>query len=172
MHVDPGAGWFPHYLGFADETGRGAGEGANLNLPLPEGTGDQGWLAAIGTAIEAVVPVRPERVVLSLGVDAAADDPESPLRVTEDGYRSAAQQVGRPRRPGRRRPGGRVPPADSRDGSWLRPWTVLPTMWPRPAGLHRYPPFQSPGCHAHRSEDRQGDRQLLFGDGVVVQQVP
>jgi acetoin utilization deacetylase AcuC-like enzyme len=26
-------------------------------------------------------------------VDAAADDPESPLRVTADGYRSAAQQV-------------------------------------------------------------------------------
>ena len=32
-------------------------------------------------------------VVLSLGVDAAADDPESPLRVTADGYRSAAKQI-------------------------------------------------------------------------------
>ncbi len=94
VHVDPGAGWFPHYLGFADETGRGAGEGANLNLPLPEGTGDQGWLAAIGTAIEVVSRFDPSAVVLSLGVDAAADDPESPLRVSVDGYRSAAQQVG------------------------------------------------------------------------------
>ena len=25
VHVDPGAGWFPHFLGFADETGAGAG---------------------------------------------------------------------------------------------------------------------------------------------------
>ncbi len=25
VHVDPGAGWFPHYLGFADETGTGDG---------------------------------------------------------------------------------------------------------------------------------------------------
>jgi acetoin utilization deacetylase AcuC-like enzyme len=93
IHVDPGAGWFPHYLGFADETGRGAGQGANLNLPLPEGTGDQGWLAAVGAAVEAVERFDPGAVVLSLGVDAAADDPESPLRVTADGYRSAAQQV-------------------------------------------------------------------------------
>ncbi len=29
VHVDPGAGWFPHYMGFADET---AG-GTNLNVP-------------------------------------------------------------------------------------------------------------------------------------------
>ena len=35
VHVDPGAGWFPHYLGFAAERGAGAGEGANRNLPLP-----------------------------------------------------------------------------------------------------------------------------------------
>ncbi len=93
VHVDPGAGWFPHYLGFADETGRGSGAGANLNLPLPEGTGDQGWLAAVAAAVEAVARFDPGAVVLSLGVDAAADDPESPLRVTADGYRNAAQQV-------------------------------------------------------------------------------
>jgi acetoin utilization deacetylase AcuC-like enzyme len=93
VHVDPAAGWFPHYLGFADETGRGPGTGANVNLPLPEGTGDQGWLEAVRTAVEAVARFDPGAVVLSLGVDAAADDPESPLRVSEDGYRSATGQV-------------------------------------------------------------------------------
>jgi acetoin utilization deacetylase AcuC-like enzyme len=93
VHVDPGAGWFPHYLGFADETGRGEGEGANLNLPLPEGTGDQGWLKAVATAVESVAGFEPGAVVLSLGLDAAADDPESPLRVTAEGYRRAAQEV-------------------------------------------------------------------------------
>ena len=36
-HVDPGAGWFPHYAGYADETGRGAGVGTNLNIPLAPG---------------------------------------------------------------------------------------------------------------------------------------
>jgi acetoin utilization deacetylase AcuC-like enzyme len=93
VHVDPGAGWFPHYLGFADETGRAAGNGTNLNVPLPEGTGDHGWLDAVEAAIEAVAHFDPGAVVLSLGVDAAADDPESPLRVTADGYHRAAAQV-------------------------------------------------------------------------------
>ncbi len=93
VHVDPGAGWFPHYLGFADERGRGSGEGANLNLPLPEGTGDQGWLAAVSEAVEAASRFDPGAVVLSLGVDAAADDPESPLRVTAAGYRRAGEHV-------------------------------------------------------------------------------
>ena len=27
VHVDPGAGWFPHVVGYADETGTGAGRG-------------------------------------------------------------------------------------------------------------------------------------------------
>ena len=46
VHVDPGAGWFPHFVGFADETGAGAGRGANRNVPLAPGAGDEEWLAA------------------------------------------------------------------------------------------------------------------------------
>src|SRR5438270_7802092 len=34
LHVDPGAGWFPHYLGYADERGADVGLDANRNLPL------------------------------------------------------------------------------------------------------------------------------------------
>ncbi len=44
VHVDPGAGWFPHFAGYDDETGEADGAGANLNLPLPPGTGDAEWL--------------------------------------------------------------------------------------------------------------------------------
>ena len=33
VHVDPGAGWFPHVVGYADETGTGPGAGATRNLP-------------------------------------------------------------------------------------------------------------------------------------------
>ena len=94
VHVDPGAGWFPHHTGFADETGRGAGEGATLNLPLAEGTGDGAWLDAVQSAVSAVRAAGAEAVVLSLGVDAAAADPESPLRVSTEGYRAAGALVG------------------------------------------------------------------------------
>src|SRR5207248_11733943 len=93
VHIDPGAGWFPHYMGYADERGAGPGEGANLNLPLPPGTGDEGWLAAVRDLCAAAAAHRPDAVVVSLGLDAAEADPESPLRVSEDGYRQAAGRI-------------------------------------------------------------------------------
>lgn len=93
LHVDPGAGWFPHVAGFADETGRGDGRGTTLNRPLPPGTADEGWLAALDVICERVSAYRPDAVVLSLGVDAAAGDPESPLRVTLDGFAAAGRMV-------------------------------------------------------------------------------
>ncbi|MFO7548029.1 MAG: histone deacetylase family protein [Acidimicrobiia bacterium] len=92
VHVDPGAGWFPHFLGYAEETGAGEGEGANLNLPLAPGTGDAGWLEAVDRLVEFAGPA--DALVVSLGVDAAADDPESPLRVTGAGYAGAGRRLG------------------------------------------------------------------------------
>jgi len=95
VHVDPGAGWFPHYMGFAGERGAGEGQGANRNLPLAPGTGDAGWLAAVGQLCDDVRARGAEAIVLSLGVDAAAADPESPLQVTAGGYLAAGELIGR-----------------------------------------------------------------------------
>jgi acetoin utilization deacetylase AcuC-like enzyme len=94
VHVDPGAGWFPHYVGYADERGSGAGRGANRNLPLAPGAGDADWLAAVDALCRDVRAHGADAVVVSLGVDAAASDPESPLQVTADGYRQAGARVG------------------------------------------------------------------------------
>jgi acetoin utilization deacetylase AcuC-like enzyme len=92
VHVDPAHGWFPHYLGFAGETGTGAGAGTNRNLPLAPGTGDEGWLAAIG---ELAAWGRDARgLVIALGVDAAGGDPEAPLTVTPAGFRAAGRALG------------------------------------------------------------------------------
>jgi acetoin utilization deacetylase AcuC-like enzyme len=93
LHVDPGAGWFPHYAGYADERGTGPGEGGNRNLPLAPGTGDEGWLAAVDVLCGEVRARGADALVVSLGLDAAASDPESPLRVTEDGYREAGRRI-------------------------------------------------------------------------------
>lgn len=86
VHVDPGAGWFPHYAGFADECGRGAGQGTNRNVPIAPGAGDEEWLAGVVQLCADAAAFGADAVVVSLGVDAAADDPESPLRVSVDGY--------------------------------------------------------------------------------------
>jgi acetoin utilization deacetylase AcuC-like enzyme len=87
VHVDPGAGWFPHFLGFAAEN-----DDSNLNLPVAPGSGDEPWLAAVREAAAFATGAR--ALVTALGVDAATADPESPLAVTHDGYREAGRILG------------------------------------------------------------------------------
>ena len=87
VHVDPGAGWFPHFVGFADESGP-----ANLNVPLAPGTADDDWLASIARAADWLSAA--EALVVPLGVDAATGDPESPMRVSAEGFRAAGRIVG------------------------------------------------------------------------------
>ena len=89
VHVDPGAGWFPHFVGHASETGVSAGEGTTLNVPLAPGLGDEKFLAGVAQLAEGAHAHGSTALVVSLGVDAAADDPESPLHVTVEGYRRA-----------------------------------------------------------------------------------
>ena len=94
VHVDPGAGWFPHFLGFAGEEGNGEGRGANRNLPLAPGSGDEPWLEAVQGLVTWAREGGAQALVVALGVDAAAGDPESPLRVTASGYREAGRLLG------------------------------------------------------------------------------
>ena len=91
VHVDPAAGWFPHVVGHAHETGAGAGAGATRNVPLAPGAGDEQWTAAVADLVSWIGDAGCDGLVVSLGVDAAADDPESPLQVTEAGYREAGR---------------------------------------------------------------------------------
>jgi acetoin utilization deacetylase AcuC-like enzyme len=87
VHVDPAEGWFPHFLGFAVEN-----DAANLNLPLPPGSGDEPWLAAVRSAAAFAAGAR--ALGVALGGDAATADPESPLNVTHDGYAEAGRILG------------------------------------------------------------------------------
>jgi acetoin utilization deacetylase AcuC-like enzyme len=94
VHVDPGAGWFPHFLGFAGETGAGPGQGANRNVPLAPGSDDDAWVAAVA-GLAGWARARGARgLVVALGVDAAEGDPESPLRATAAGFREAGRALG------------------------------------------------------------------------------
>jgi len=87
VHVDPRLGWFPHYLGFEDESTE-----SNRNLPLPEGARDDEWVAAVAELASWTRGV--DALVVALGVDAAEGDPTSPLRVTEDGFREGGRILG------------------------------------------------------------------------------
>jgi len=87
VHVDPAAGWFPHFLGFADES-----DDSNLNLPLAPGSGDGAWLEAVADLVGWARGAA--ALVVSLGVDAAAGDPESPLQVSGAAFREAGRLLG------------------------------------------------------------------------------
>jgi acetoin utilization deacetylase AcuC-like enzyme len=86
---------YPFYpgTGAADEVGRGAGLGATLNVPLPAGTGDDGYAEAIrGRVLPALRGFAPEILLLSAGFDAWQRDPLGGMRVTEGGFRSWGEQ--------------------------------------------------------------------------------
>jgi len=94
VHVDPEQGWFPHFVGFADEQGAADGIGANRNLPLPEGAGDEAWLRAVTELVAEATRRRAEALVVSLGVDGAAADPNSPFELTPGGYAAIGETLG------------------------------------------------------------------------------
>jgi acetoin utilization deacetylase AcuC-like enzyme len=100
VHVDPAAGWYPHFAGFANETGTGGGVDANANRPLAPGSGDDVWLPALGALLDEIATRhQPDGLVVSLGVDAAAGDPESPLQVTAAGFAAAGARIAAVDRP-------------------------------------------------------------------------
>lgn len=86
MHQDQ---LFPAETGFLDECGGGRGEGYALNIPLPAGTGNEGYLHALS---EVVVPAirrfSPDAIVIPSGFDASCFDPLGRMSVTADGYRA------------------------------------------------------------------------------------
>ncbi|MFZ0014869.1 MAG: histone deacetylase family protein [Acidimicrobiia bacterium] len=87
VHADPGEGWFPHWSGFDDESGLGAGAGLNKNLPLAPGSGDESVVEAVARAAGFIVATEPDLMVVSLGVDSGLADLNSPFEVTNDGFR-------------------------------------------------------------------------------------
>ena len=93
LHADP-ADDYPFFLGFASERGWGAGEGYTRNFPLPPGTD---WDALRTRARRARSrPIRkfaPDGVVVSLGVDTAAEDPDS-FRLVADDYPRIGAAIG------------------------------------------------------------------------------
>jgi acetoin utilization deacetylase AcuC-like enzyme len=75
------------FTGSATERGRGAGEGANLNIPLPHGsdggTALAAWDEQITPAIEAF---KPQFLLVSAGFDARIDDPIGGLRWSDETF--------------------------------------------------------------------------------------
>jgi acetoin utilization deacetylase AcuC-like enzyme len=77
---------YPYLLGFEDEPGVGAGEGFNLNLPLPWGTEWAAWSAALEVGCARVAGYAPDVLIVSLGVDTYKGDPISRFKLDHEHF--------------------------------------------------------------------------------------
>ena len=92
IHAHPER-YYPFFWGYPGETGAGAGEGANLNLCLERGTGDEGFLAALEQGLDRVAGWGADTLVLALGLDPFEGDPFAGLKVTTPGVARIGRAV-------------------------------------------------------------------------------
>lgn len=84
---------FPYYLGYAEETGEGKGEGFNINYPLGPGTAFAIWSEALTAGLERIQRFGAEALVVSLGVDTFKDDPISFFKLESDDFLSIGRMI-------------------------------------------------------------------------------
>ncbi len=87
---------YPHYpgTGWLDEVGSGDGEGYNINVPLPAGTDDAGFIAAFEEIlVPAALEFRPDMILISAGQDACANDGLADMGMSVDGFAVLASIV-------------------------------------------------------------------------------
>jgi acetoin utilization protein AcuC len=76
--------------GFPDETGGPGAEGTAVNIALPPGTEDAGWLRAFHAVVPSVLRAfRPQILFTQCGADAHRLDPLADLRLSVDGQRAS-----------------------------------------------------------------------------------
>ncbi len=85
---------YPTDTGGLAETGEGAGHGANVNIPLPPGSGDGAYREAFDRVVmPAVYAFRPELIVVASGYDAAVNDPLGRMLCHSGTFRAMATAV-------------------------------------------------------------------------------
>lgn len=85
----PGTGW-------PTETGGPSAPGTAVNIAVPAGTNDQGWLRALhGVVPDVLAAFAPQVLVSQHGVDTHFEDPLAHLLVSLDGQRMAFEAVHR-----------------------------------------------------------------------------
>jgi acetoin utilization deacetylase AcuC-like enzyme len=92
LHVDPDTD-YPFYAGYVDETGKGAGQDTNCNIPLPPGTSESRYLSALEMLLERLNAFKPCYLVVSAGFDAYVGDPIGFFQVTTDGFQKMGRRI-------------------------------------------------------------------------------
>ena len=79
--------FWPPDMGWYTQDGEAEGKGYNINIPLPAGTGDRGYLAAWDAIVKPIcLEYEPEMIFLSAGYDAHQADPLGQQQISTRGY--------------------------------------------------------------------------------------
>ncbi|MBI1372015.1 MAG: histone deacetylase [Phycisphaera sp.] len=80
--------------GYADETGRGAGKGFTLNVPMPPRSGDNDYRQAFEAKIlPKLDDYKPQMLLISAGFDAAREDPLAQIELTDAAFTWMTRQL-------------------------------------------------------------------------------
>jgi acetoin utilization deacetylase AcuC-like enzyme len=94
LHGDP-ADEFPYFLGYAEETGTGAGAGFTVNYPLPPRTAYAAWAQALEDALARIEAFKADALVVSLGVDTFEGDPISSFKLKSSDFADYGARIAR-----------------------------------------------------------------------------
>ncbi len=92
IHADPDFE-YPHFWGYAEETGTGPGSGFHKNIPLAKGTEDARYLSALEEALHLIRSYKPQTLVVSAGMDIYAADPLGTIKVTTEGIGEIGKRI-------------------------------------------------------------------------------
>jgi acetoin utilization deacetylase AcuC-like enzyme len=85
---------YPTNSGATSERGAGAGQGANINVPLLPGGGHHSYLAAMDRIVlPALQRFKPDLIVVASGLDANALDPLARMLAHSDTYRAMTERL-------------------------------------------------------------------------------
>jgi acetoin utilization protein AcuC len=128
MH-ESGTTLFPG-TGFPSEIGGPTAKGSAVNIALPAGTTDSGWLRAFNAVVPQLIEeFKPQVIVSQHGADSHVDDPLAHLAITVDGQRAAAAAI---HRLAHRHAGGRWIALGGGGYEWA---CVVPRAWSHVIGI-------------------------------------
>jgi acetoin utilization deacetylase AcuC-like enzyme len=85
---------FPSGRGHIEHHGAGLGEGANVNVPLPDGSGHGAYMAAMErVVVPALWRFDPDLVIVASGLDASAFDPLGRQLLHSESYRRMTEML-------------------------------------------------------------------------------
>jgi len=85
---------YPYFSGFEEEEGEGAGEGFNVNFPLPESLEGKGYRRTLRKALASIGSFCPAFLIVALGFDPAKGDPTGTWKLNSEDFRWNGRLIG------------------------------------------------------------------------------